>query len=668
MTQAGAPDGGWVRQLTTVKSSSVPVDRIVLGAVGITAPVGIALTIDASNTTLVGAGSLASMGAFVGSIMDQGDAGIERIRRIFLASALATVGFAIGTLVHGHGVLTLIAVVLASLVSGLAGTFSATASRSALYFLVYVVTAANASFGLDSPWAAPLIFAAGAGWRLLLTIVAAAFIGRSFSPERRAVAGAYRAIADQLAAEDGQAGAAASAALTRALNNAYEVLADARTSYIARAVKWQALVSLLNASAPVVDAAIAASSAHPGRVDTRAVVFLRATAAWIDDPRRSVPASYDGTDETTPADRALAGALRYVSSVVAENDLARHGRVARGRDAGLSVPTASGRGERPLTALDAGTQAWGAVARLVLCIGIAQALSLWLGLAMPYLVMLTVAQSMKPDLGSVFARAVQRGSGTILGVFIGSVVMFAVPRDGWQLLILAVLAGLLPVLMPRNFALFSATSTAVAVLLVEIHAGASVGLVETRLLDTLLGCAVALVFGYLLWPSTWRAPAQLGTSVARVLREASEYAGLALSTDDTRRRVDARRAVNRMISDLRALVTRSLAEPRPVSAAAAAWMPGITALERVVDAVTAAATIAAQTGTPCDPAEVALIRSALDELSAAAAAGRAPASLTVPDTGPLADVGDEITTARSALAAGIRAAHTRAAAAADRES
>lgn len=100
----------WLRQLVRVShTTSVSLDRIVLAAVGVTLPVGLALLLAPNNSALVGAGSLASMGALLGSIMDHGDAGIERVNRMAIASVLGGVGFAIGTAVHGHAAATFLA-------------------------------------------------------------------------------------------------------------------------------------------------------------------------------------------------------------------------------------------------------------------------------------------------------------------------------------------------------------------------------------------------------------------------------------------------------------------------------------------------------------------------------------------------------------------------------
>ena len=61
----------------------------------------------------------------------------------------------------------------------------------------------------------------------------------------------------------------------------------------------------------------------------------------------------------------------------------------------------------------------------------------YLPIERPYWVLLTVAIVLKPDFGSVFTRAVQRGAGTLLGVLLGSALLAVLPRDAWVLVAMA---------------------------------------------------------------------------------------------------------------------------------------------------------------------------------------------------------------------------------------
>lgn len=85
-------------------------DRALLSAIGITAPVSIALIIWPHAPAAIGAGSLASMGTLVASATDLAAAEIARVRQMAPASVMAAIGFLVGTLVYCHDVLTLVVV------------------------------------------------------------------------------------------------------------------------------------------------------------------------------------------------------------------------------------------------------------------------------------------------------------------------------------------------------------------------------------------------------------------------------------------------------------------------------------------------------------------------------------------------------------------------------
>ena len=88
----------------------------------------------------------------------------------------------------------------------------------------------------------------------------------------------------------------------------------------------------------------------------------------------------------------------------------------------------------------------------MVCIGVAAVMSEILPLERSYWVALTVAIVMKPDFGSVFARAIQRGAGTVAGAVIGTVILVSVPYGALLLIPVAVFAALLPYGRSRNTA------------------------------------------------------------------------------------------------------------------------------------------------------------------------------------------------------------------------
>src|SRR5580700_8842354 len=182
-----------------------------------------------------------------------------------------------------------------------------------------------------------------------------------------------------------------------------------------------------------------------------------------------------------------------------------------------------------LDQLRGGRLAWTFTIRLMVCVGLAAVASEVLPLQRSYWVVLTVAIVVKPDNGSVFARALQRGIGTIVGAVLGAVILAAVPYGPWLLLPMAVLAAGQPYGRLRNFGLGATFMTPVVVLLIDLLAPAGWRLPEERLVDTLLGCAIVLLVGYAPWPSSWHS--HLPRQFAATLRHSCRFMEAALIPD-----------------------------------------------------------------------------------------------------------------------------------------
>jgi uncharacterized membrane protein YccC len=261
----------------------------------------------------------------------------------------------------------------------------------------------------------------------------------------------------------------------------------------------------------------------------------------------------------------------------------------------------------------------------------------------PYWVLLTVAIVLKPDYGSVFTRAVQRGAGTLLGVLIGSLLLTFLSRDVWVLVPMAVFAAALPWARSGSFGLFSVFQTPLIILLLDLATPSGAQLVGARLVDTLIGCGIVLVFGYLLWPQTWRAPLDDALRGAAAALDRFVDAAFNESPAETRR---ARRASYRALTELQTQLQRRLAEPPPISTRAAAWWPVIVQLERTSDAVTEAV-IAMRSGEPApDPAQVSVLRRAIRKLEEDLRDHRLPDDAEIHAEGVLAPIAREVDAAR----------------------
>jgi uncharacterized membrane protein YccC len=208
---------------------------------------------------------------------------------------------------------------------------------------------------------------------------------------------------------------------------------------------------------------------------------------------------------------------------------------------------------------------------------------------------------------------------------------------------MALAAAVLPWARSANFGLFSVFQTPLVILLLDIARPGGAQLVAARLLDTLIGCAIVLVLGFLIWPRTWRAPLDEALSDAALALDG--FVGAAFGGEPAERR-RARRRTYRALTELQTQLQRRLAEPPPISTRAAAWWPVIVQLERTSDAVTEAVVAAPHSGQEPDPTQVAALRRALRQLEADVREHRTPDDAEIDADGVLAPVAREVDAAR----------------------
>jgi uncharacterized membrane protein YccC len=238
--------------------------------------------------------------------------------------------------------------------------------------------------------------------------------------------------------------------------------------------------------------------------------------------------------------------------------------------------------------------------RLMACMGVAGLVSEVFALQRSYWVPLTVAIVLKPDFGSVFARALQRGIGTVVGAVAGAVLLVLV-HGTWLLIPFGILAALLPFGRSRNYGLLATFLTPLVVVLIDLLGPTGWRLAEDRLIDTLIGCAIVLVVGFAPWPMSWYS--HLPRQYARTVGDMCGYLEAALgSGSDSAARSRLRRPTYRALADLRAEFQRTMSEPPAISRRAAAWWPAVVGLEQVMDAITAAGlAVDAGLGAPVPP-------------------------------------------------------------------
>jgi uncharacterized membrane protein YccC len=637
----------WLSEVMRPKKVPVPWPKMVQAVLALWVPLAVAFATGHRALAL-----LPAMGGLLAVMIDTGGPYWLRVERVGSAAVLGGApGLLIGTLIHGRGWVAVGAVVFVAGVSSILARLGAIGSVTGLQLFIYSALGLG-PLGLLRPWwHTALGFLAGVAWALLL--ITPAYLLNPRSAERKAVADVYDALAQALRSTGTPEMAAGRVTLTTALNAAYDAVLTGRASASGRTARDRHLMAVLNVSHQFTEAVAALRTAGE-RVPPLVTEDIERLADAIADPRgagsgmlglggrrvRHSPPGAPALPIIPPAWSFSPGALMLREAMVS---LVRvlSGNWNWAPPAG-PAPGSTGPDDAPgplarvrgqllhlADQLLAGQIAWEFTLRLMLCTGAAAALSEVLPLQRSYWLVLTVGIILKPDFGSVFARAVQRGVGTVIGAVLGAVILALVPYGPWLLLPFGVLAALLPYAQARNFGMAATFLTPLVVLLIDLLSPGGWQVAEARLIDTALASLVVLVVGYAPWPSAWQA--HLPGQFAEAVRAVSAYAEEALIATPAARiaatgtarapggapgeepavRSRIRRRTSRSLSNVRADFQRTMSEPSYVSRRASAWWPAVVGLEEVVDAVTATV-VAMGRGAPVpDPSAVHRLTGAL---------------------------------------------------------
>ncbi|MCH6171167.1 FUSC family protein [Pseudonocardia alaniniphila] len=220
-------------------------------------------------------------------------------------------------------------------------------------------------------------------------------------------------------------------------------------------------------------------------------------------------------------------------------------------------------------------RSWQFVARLLLCLLVAEFLRQITPFGHSYWIVLTVALCLKPDFASVFSRTLQRGIGTGLGVVIGwGATFFAA---GYSVLpILAVLCAAIPWAVRRNYWAFSVIITPLVLLLLDYGGTVAPDVLLQRLVNTATGCTVVLVVGYALVPGTWWPPVDRERErVEADLARVTTTQPIASLVDRSLQRA----AIASTLQAMRDRAAQANSEPRPIRVRALRWARVATCLE-----------------------------------------------------------------------------------------
>ena len=649
---AVVPD--WLAEVVRPKPAPVPWPEMIRAVLATCVPLSMSLALGRASL-----GVLPAMGGLLGTMADSGGPYLSRVKRVGSAAVFGgAAGLAIGSVTHGHGWLAVVALVV---VAGVAGVLSAVGdigSVTGLQLLVYTSLGTGPVGALRPVWHTAAGFLAGVAWALILILPG--WLRSPYSREQRDVGAVYDALAEELRAAGSDRFTARRQALTAALNTAYDELLTRRSTATGRNQRMMRLVAALNASHLMAEAATAlgvAGTRPPPLVSD--VVSRLGDAIREETPPPMIPPPWDQSPAMLTLRDAMAGAARALSRDWSPEDRTRAGlrdwfrlRFRFWLRLRERAPGWRRRAGELLDEFGGGRLSRIFTLRLMACMGVAGWVSEVLPVQRSYWVPLTVAIVLKPDYGSVFARALQRGIGTMVGAVVGAVLLVLV-HGAWLLIPFGALAALLPYGRSRNYGLLSTFLTPLAVVLIDLLNPVGWRLAGDRLTDTLIGCAIVLVVGFAPWPMSWYAhlPGQFAKTagdVAAYMEEAlaggaGRAAGVAGAGSVGAGSVGAvgsggvvgsggsggppapsrmRRSTYRALADLRTEFQRTMSEPPSVSRRATAWWPAVVGLEQVMDAATAAA-LAVGRGAMVSPADVRLLADALRAVSEAASTGTA---------------------------------------------
>ncbi|WP_377272213.1 FUSC family protein [Peterkaempfera sp. SMS 1(5)a] len=289
--------------------------------------------------------------------------------------------------------------------------------------------------------------------------------------------------------------------------------------------------------------------------------------------------------------------------------------------------------------------------RVALCVGSCTAVAQLIRPQQWYWLPVTAAFLAKPDLGPLFSRAVNRLLGTAAGVVLFTAVQALLPGNAGPVALAALCGTLLPVAW-RHFALQTAALTPIVLAFAGLS-GAH-GAPGSRLVDTLLGCLVALAAGHL--PRLGSRRAAVAVHWAAALYAAEAYLAQVVDAPQAPRadRLRLRRAAYQALAEARTAVAQAAAELPPAGVPTESWAPAVTAIERLLDATTACAVRIEHGGRRLPAAEARTLTAALTRLAEDASARRHPGDPALPDPvrlgarcASLADVADQLHTVRT---------------------
>jgi uncharacterized membrane protein YccC len=284
------------------------------------------------------------------------------------------------------------------------------------------------------------------------------------------------------------------------------------------------------------------------------------------------------------------------------------------------------------------------------------------GLPRGYWLLLTVAVAIRPDFAATVKQVIDRVAGTLVGMVVVSALLeWVVPRPWQQLVLVPVCYFLLRTVLTANFALGAAAMAGNAVLVATLLGAPTGSLILERIGYTLAAGVIALV-AYLVWP-TWER-ATVRDTLALALESARSYLLAVTDPESGPGDIGAARSAARVaLANARDSAKRLATEPGTAPELVDLVKGGVVHCSRLVQGgIVLEAARAARPGSVRHPALAAFARdldTSVGELTAALRAGRPIVEPWPPSARLRADVETLISVAPDARLATVATAADR---------
>lgn len=555
-----------VTSLTRFRRPDVPVPVALRNTTAVILPLAVGF---ASGHALAGLGM--SVGALNVMFADQPGPYLQRLKLIGAVTLAGALSALAGFLTGDHPHLLLPALALWGFIGGMLVLFGPRMTRIGMTSMILLIVSTTKPLPWHLAFGASGLILAGGGLQALFSI--AAWPLRRYRPERFALATVYRELArqarQQLPPDEAPPVSDTLTQLQQTLLGRPQSRGRAMEAFhtlleLAERMRLELMAldetsanqnrgeNFRRAAAHVLDhIAMALEKAEPPTHAERALESLKTIDAGFDDDAHA--------DNPVMHGHALTGQI--AAAVRNANWAGSQGEI-RALRADTAMPRAL-RNTAPMAALranlDFSSVAFRHAVRLAVVLVLAGIISQHIGIGHGYWLPMTAAIALRPDFGATLNFGLLRMLGTIAGLVLTTALLFLTPQNLWaHLALMAVLCFCFRYLASAHYGVAVAALTGTVVILLSFEGIASSTAATERVINTVLGCILALL-AYLAWP-TWE-QGRVRQTLAAMLDNYAGYLHTLAKPDVDNARWESRVAARAARSNAQASLERLRAEP-----------------------------------------------------------------------------------------------------------